>query len=244
MFCLAFLEIMSAQQEMPESSARASPSVDPNVYILSEAIRASMENSMEILSATLQKNALVMADTIREGFAAHPSIKGSPDTNFSKKRASTSSQVAHDDSSGSLHKKCRNMTREACTAQVVVASPSQSDREGADDDVSLLDHTDSFSDPVQQAVPTLSTLDRATADFEVEETTRPLLSEAMTLRVGHILKILLLPEKLNFRMDRELCASNALSISTKKVNPSLFNKREGQWQLSGAMTYSYNPSRR
>ena len=87
------------------------------------------------------------------------------------KRAHTSSQVACDDSSGSLHKKCRNMAREACTAQVVVASPSQSDREGADDDVSLLDHTDSFSDPEQLAVPTLSTLDRATADFEVEETT-------------------------------------------------------------------------
>ena len=62
------------------------------------------------------------------------------------------------------------MAREACAAQVVMASPSQSDREGADDDVSLLDHTDSFSDPEQQPVPT--TLDRATADFEVEETTR------------------------------------------------------------------------
>ena len=69
------------------------------------------------------------------------------------------------------------MAREACTAQVVVvASPSQSTREGADD-VSLLDHTDSLSDPEQQAVPTLSTLDRATADFEVEETTGPPLSE-------------------------------------------------------------------
>ena len=67
------------------------------------------------------------------------------------------------------------MAWEACTAQVVVASPSQSDREGADDDddVSLLDHTDSFSDPEQQAMPTLSTLDRATADLEVEETTGP-----------------------------------------------------------------------
>ena len=97
-----------------------------------------------------------MADTIWEGFLARPS-------NLSKKRASTLSQVDRDDSSGSLHKKCRNMVREACTAQVVVASPSQSDREGADDDVSLLDHTDSFSDPEQQAVPTLSTLDRATS---------------------------------------------------------------------------------
>ena len=131
---------MSAQQEMPEGSAgipRASPSVDPNIYILSGAIRASMENSMEILSATLQKNALVMADNIREGFVARPSIEGSQNTNLYKKRACTSSQVARDDSSGSLHKKCWNMAREACTAQVVVTSPSQSDREGVDDDVSL-----------------------------------------------------------------------------------------------------------
>ena len=88
---------MSAQQEMSEGSAgipRASPSVDPNIYILSEAIRASMENLMEILSATLQKNALV----IREGFAARPSIEVSPNINLSKKRACTSSQVARDDS--------------------------------------------------------------------------------------------------------------------------------------------------
>ena len=215
---------------MPEGSAgipRASPSVDQNIYVLSEAIHASMENSMEILSATLQKNVLVMADTIREGFAARPSIEGSPNTNLAKKRARTSSQVARNDSSGSLHKN-KNMVREACTAQVVVASPSQSDREGADDDVSILDHADSFSDPEQQAVPTLSTLDRATSDFEVEETTGPPLSEAMSLRVGHILKTPLLPEKLKFCMDRELCPSNALSISTKKVNPSLFNKRGAQ----------------
>ena len=99
---------MSAQQEMPEGSAgipRASPSVDPKIYVLSEAIRASMENSMEILSATLQKNTLVMADTMREGFASRPSTEGSPNTNFSKERARASSQVARDDSSGSLHKK-------------------------------------------------------------------------------------------------------------------------------------------
>ena len=132
---------------------------------------------MEILSATLQKNALVMADTIWEGSVARPSIEGIP--NLSKKRACTSSQVACDDSSGSLHKKCWNMARE------VMASPSQSDREGGDDDVSLLDHTDSFSDPEQQAVPTLSTLHRATADFEVEETTGPPLSEAMALSRAH-----------------------------------------------------------
>ena len=93
-------------------------------------------------------------------------------------------------------------------------------------------------------MPTLSTLDRATADFEVEKNTGPPLSEAMALRVGHMLKTPLLPEKLKFRMDSELCPSNALSISAIKVNPSLFNKRGGQWQLSGAMTYSYNPSRR
>ena len=59
---------------------------------------------MEIHSATLQKNALVMADTIREGFAARPSIEGSPNTNLSKKRARTSSQVARDDPSGHFTK--------------------------------------------------------------------------------------------------------------------------------------------
>ena len=61
---------MSAQQEMPEGSAGipcASPSVDPNIYVLSEASRASMENSMEILSATLQKNVLVMATLYGKG---------------------------------------------------------------------------------------------------------------------------------------------------------------------------------
>ena len=93
--------------------------------------------------------------------------------------------------------------------------------------MSVLDPTDSFSDPEQQAVPTLPNLDRATADFKVEETTGPPLSEAMALRVGHILKTPLLPEKLKFRMDRELCPSNALSISAEKVIPSLFNKRGG-----------------
>ena len=56
---------------------------------------------MELLSATMQRNALVMANTIREGFAARPSIGGSRDT-LSKKRARTSSQVARDDSPDSL----------------------------------------------------------------------------------------------------------------------------------------------
>ena len=85
---------MSAQQEMPEGSAgipRASPSVDPNIYVLLVAIRTSMETSMELLSATFQKNVLVMAGTEGEGFAACPSIEGSPNTNLSKKRARTSS---------------------------------------------------------------------------------------------------------------------------------------------------------
>ena len=77
---------------------------------------------MELLSATMQRNALVMANTIREGFAAHPSIEGSRNT-LSTKRAHTSSRVARDDSSGSSHKRSRNMVREACTAQVVVALP-------------------------------------------------------------------------------------------------------------------------
>ena len=162
---------MSTHDEGTEGSSSMSrpSSVDPNIYVLSEAIRSSMENSMELLSATMQRNALVMANTIREGFAARPSIEGSRHI-LSKKRACTSSQVVRDDSSGSSHKHSRNMEREACTAQVVVDLPSHSEGDGAADVVSLLDPSDSFSDPEQPA------------DFEVEETTGPPLSEAMALR--------------------------------------------------------------
>ena len=177
----------------------------------------------------MQNNALVMANTIREGFAARPSMEG-PRYTLSKKRARTSSQVARDDSSGSSYKRSRNMAREACTAQVVVASPSHSEGDGAADVVSLLDPSDSFSDP-DQPVATPSTLNRALADFEVEETTGPPLSEAMALRVCHILKTPLLLEKLKVRMDRELCPSNTPLISAKKVNQSLFNKRRGPMAL-------------
>ena len=92
--------------------------------------------------------------------------------------------------------------------------------------VSLLDPSDSFSNP-KQPVATPSTLDRALADFEVEETTGPPFSEIMALRVRHILKTPLLPEKLKLPMDRELCPSNTPLISAKKVNQSLFNKRGG-----------------
>ena len=74
----------------------------------------------------LQKNAFVMANTIRERFAARPPVEGTSNT-LSKKRAHTSSQMACDDSSGTSHKRSRNMAREACTVQVVVASPSHSD---------------------------------------------------------------------------------------------------------------------
>ena len=217
---------MSAHDVTEGSSSMSRPSsVDPNIYVLLEAIRSSMENSMELLSATMQRNALVMANTIREGFAACPSIEGSCNT-FSKIRACTSSQVAPDDSSRSLHKCSRNMVREACTAQVVVASPSHSEGVRAADVVSLLDPSDSFSDP-EQPVATPSILERALANFEVEETTGPPLPEAMALRVCHILKTPLLPEKLKLRMDRELCPSNTPLISAKKVNQSLFNKRGG-----------------
>ena len=120
---------------------------------------------------------------------------------------------------GSSHKKSRTMVREVRTAQVLVASPRQSEGE-EDEVVSILDPTDSFSDPEQAeaAVTTVSTLDRATADFEVEETTGPPLSEAMAQRVGHIIKMELQPAN---------AVSNAPSISAKKVNPSLFNKRGG-----------------
>ena len=92
---------MSAREEGPESSSGMSrpSSVDPNIYVLLEAIYSSMENSMKLMSATRQKNALVMANTIREGFAARPSIEGTRNT-LSKKRACTSLQVALDDSSG------------------------------------------------------------------------------------------------------------------------------------------------
>ena len=212
---------MSAHNEGTEGSSSMSrpSSVDPNIDVISEAIRSSIENSMELLSATMQRNALVMAKTIREGF------EGSRNT-LSKKRAHTSSQVACDDYSGSSHKRSRNMAREAHTAQVVVASPSHSEGDGAADVVSLLDPSDSFSDP-EQPVATPSTLVRALADFEVEETTGAPLSEAMALRICHILKTPLLPEKLKLRMDRELCPSNAPLVSVKKVNQSLFNKRGG-----------------
>ena len=181
-----------------------------------------MENSMALLSATMQQNALVMANTMHEGFAARPSLEGNPHT-LTKKRARTSSQVARDDSSGSSHKKSRTMVREARTAQVVVASPHQSKRE-EEDEVSLLDPADSFSDPEQAeaAVTTISTLDMATTDFDVEETTGPPLSEAMAQRVDHIIKTELQPEKLKLRLDRELCPGNAPSISAKKGYPLPF----------------------
>ena len=157
-----------------------------------------------------------MANTIRDGFAARPSLEGDPHT-LNKKRARTSSQVARDDSSGSSHKTSRTMVREACTTQVVVASPRQSEGE-EDEEVSLLDPTDTFLDPEQAeaAVTTVSTLDRATA--EVEEP--------------------------KLRLDRELCPSNAPSISAKKVNPSLFNKRGGLWRPSGVMTFNFSRSKR
>ena len=111
-------------------------------------------------------------------------------------------QVARDDSLGSSHERSRNMAREACTAQVVVASPSHSEGDGAADVVSLLDPSNFFSD-LEQPVATPSTLDRALADFDVEETTGPPLSETMAFRVRHILKTPLPPEKLKLCMDRE-----------------------------------------
>ena len=99
---------------------------------------------------------------------------------------------------------------------------------GEDDDhVSLLDPTDSFSDPeLPPPPPPPSTLDRATADFQAEETVGPNVSEEMALRICHNAKTPLLPEKLKLRMDRELCPSNT-PIAAKKVNQSLFNKRGG-----------------
>ena len=198
-------------------------SVDLNIYILSEAIRSSMESSMEILAMTMQKNALIMANTIQEGFASGNSLAEEP----SKKRARTSIEVAHGDSSGSSLKRPLTTTTEARPTQVVVALPSRSEREGGEDDdnVSLLDPTDSFSDP-EFPPPLPSTLDRATADFQVEETVGPPVSEEMALRICHIAKTPLLPEKLKLRMDRELCPSNT-PVAAKKVNQSLFNKRGG-----------------
>ena len=50
-----------------------------------------------------------------------------------------------------------------------------------------LSASDSFSVP-EQPVATPSTPDRVLADFEVEETTGPPLSEAMALRGRYILK--------------------------------------------------------
>ena len=113
---------MSAHDAGTEGSSSMSrpSSVDPNINVLSETIRSSMENSMELLSATKQRDALVMASTIRDGFVARPFIEGSCNT-LSKKWAGTSSQVALNDSSGSSHIRSQNMAREDCTAQVVVA---------------------------------------------------------------------------------------------------------------------------
>ena len=87
---------MSAPQEGTEGSSRMSrpSSVDPNIYILYEAICSSMETSIELLSATMQKNKL----------AASPSIEGNA-TSLSKKQARTSSQVARNDSLGIHHTK-------------------------------------------------------------------------------------------------------------------------------------------
>ena len=80
---------------------------------------------------------------------------------------------------------------------MVVALPSHSEGDGAADVVSLLGPSDSFSD-LEQPVATPSTLDRELADFEVEETTGPPLSEAMALQVRHNLKNPLLPETGSF----------------------------------------------
>ena len=68
-----------------------------------------MESSMEILATTMQKNALIMANTIQEGFASGNSLVEEP----SKKRAHTSIEVAHGDSLGSSRKKPRTTTTEA-----------------------------------------------------------------------------------------------------------------------------------
>ena len=102
---------------------------------------------------------------------------------------------------------------------------------------SLQDTSDSFSDP-EQPVATPSSRDRALADFEVEETTMPSLSEAMDLRVRHILKTPLLPGKLKLRMGRELCPSNTPLISEKKVNQRCLIRGEGLWQLFGGSNRS------
>ena len=83
-------------------------SVDPNVYVLSEAIRSSMESLMEILATTMQKTALIMANTILEGFAPGHSLAEEP----RNKRACASIEVAHGDSSGSTRKKNLGLRRQ------------------------------------------------------------------------------------------------------------------------------------
>ena len=162
---------------------------------------------MAMLAETLQQNNLPMANTIREGFVNRTSISEDPHT-APAKRARTCPQVVLDDTLGSSHKKPWFMARGARTAHVAVASPSQSERQGGEDegdeDISLLDPTESFSDPDLPVDPP-STLDKATANFEVEETTGPPLSEALAQWVCHIVKTPLLPDKLNHQMDRELC---------------------------------------
>ena len=67
--------------DRPEESEGSGPSsADPIIYVLSKAIRSSMQRSMAMLAETLQQNNLLMANTIREGFVNRTSISEDPHT--------------------------------------------------------------------------------------------------------------------------------------------------------------------
>ena len=162
-----------------------------HLYSTQRELRA-IRSSMELLSATMQKNALVMADTT--GRVCSMSFLRS---NLQHHLQETSAYLI----AGGLVMILRSRrTKNLGTWWGRLVLPKwwwlrqANPGEGAADDACLLDPSDSFSDP-EQPLSTPSTLDMAMADFKVEETTGPSLSEAMALRVHHM-KTPLLPEKL------------------------------------------------
>ena len=98
-----------------------------------------------------------------------------------------------------------------------------------------------------EEVPPLSSLD---PDFQVEETLSPPVSEEMAIRICHIAKTPLLPEKLKLWMDRELCPSNT-PIAAKKLAgsknlrrfPTMENLSMTSGKQTGRKSYNHRKSR-
>ena len=132
-------------------------SVDPNIYVLSEAIRSSIENSMELLSATMQKNALVMANTIPEGFAARPSVGRNPPTPSPRNEHRWLAMILR----GHHTKNLGTWRGRLVLPKWWWLRQANPRGDGAADDVSLLAL---FSDP-EQPVAIPSTLDRGDGRF-------------------------------------------------------------------------------